>query len=175
MNPHPPDNQGSLIIGIDPGTARTGFGIIRQKPSGKLDVIDYGIITTPVGQAMAARLKDLYASLVQIIEKYHPESSAVEKLFFQRNVSTAMSVGQAKGVAILALAQAEISVEEYSPSEIKLAVSGYGGADKRQMQEMVKVILKMKSLPKPDDAADALAVAICHCHSRKIRSLGEHK
>lgn len=175
MNLHSLDNQGSLVIGIDPGTARTGFGIIRQLPSGQLDVIDFGIITTSAGQAMSARLADLYASLVQIIDKYQPDSSAVEKLFFQRNVSTAMSVGQAKGVAILALAQAEIGVEEYSPNEIKLAVSGYGGADKRQMQEMVRTILKMNSLPKPDDAADALAVAICHCHSRKIRSLGEQK
>lgn len=175
MNLHSLDNQGSLVIGIDPGTARTGFGIIHQMPSGQLDVIDYGIITTSAGQAMSARLADLYASLVQIIDKYQPDSSAVEKLFFQRNVSTAMSVGQAKGVAILALAQAEIGVEEYSPNEIKLAVSGYGGADKRQMQEMVRTILKMNSLPKPDDAADALAVAICHCHSRKIRSLGEQK
>ena len=175
MNPHPQGAHGSLVIGIDPGTARTGFGIIRQLPSGQLDVVDFGIISTEAGKTMSARLADLHASLVQIIDKHQPESSAVEKLFFQRNVSTAMSVGQAKGVAMLALAQAHISVDEYSPNEIKLAVTGYGGADKRQMQEMVKTILKMNSLPKPDDAADALAVAICHCHSRKIRSLSEQK
>lgn len=175
MNPHSLDNQGSLVIGIDPGTARTGYGLIRQQPSGHLDVVDFGVVSTKAGQAMSARLADLYGSLVQIIEKHQPDSGAVEKLFFQRNVSTAMSVGQAKGVAMLALAQADISIEEYSPNEIKLAVSGYGGADKRQMQEMVKTILKMDSPPKPDDAADALAVAICHCHSRKIRSLGEQQ
>jgi crossover junction endodeoxyribonuclease RuvC len=114
---------------------------------------------------------DLYSSLMDVLNEYEPDSAAVETLFFQRNVSTALMVGQARGVALLALAMVNVAVDEYSPSEVKLAVSGYGNADKQQMQAMVKALLAMDHIPKPDDAADALAVAICHCHSHKIRRL----
>jgi len=162
-----------LVIGIDPGTASTGYGLIRQLSNGQLDMVDYGLISTAAGQPLPARLLDLYVSLVEVVEKYKPNSAAVERLFFQRNVSTALSVGQARGVAMLALAMAKVSVDEYTPSEVKLAVCGYGNADKQQMQSMVKAILKMDHIPTPDDAADALAVAICHCHSYKMRHLGE--
>jgi crossover junction endodeoxyribonuclease RuvC len=162
-----------LVIGIDPGTASTGYGLIRQQSDGQLALVDYGMISTAAGQPMPIRLLDLYSNLMHILQDYKPDSAAVETLFFQRNVSTALMVGQARGVALLALAMANVSVDEYTPSEVKLAVSGYGNADKQQMQAMVKTLLTLDHLPKPDDAADALAVAICHCHSHKMRRLGD--
>ncbi len=164
-----------LVIGIDPGTASTGYGIIRQHSSGQLDLVDYGIISTAAGHPMPARLLDLYRALNAILTKRCPDTAAIEKIYFQRNVSTAISVGQARGVALLVLAQQNITIDEYAPREVKLAVSGYGDADKRQMQAMVKALLHMDSLPTPDDAADALAVAICHCHSQKMRRLEEQQ
>lgn len=121
---------------------------------------------------MPSRLLSLFSELSAVLKEFKPDTASIEKLYFQRNVSTALSVGQARGVAMLALAQAGIEIEEYSPKEVKLAVSGYGDADKRQVQIMVKTLLGMNDVPKPDDAADALAVAICHCHSSKMRDLG---
>jgi crossover junction endodeoxyribonuclease RuvC len=162
-----------LVIGIDPGTASTGYGLIRQSQNNQLELVDYGLISTAAGRPMPARLLDIYSALSDVLERYQPDSAAVEQIFFQRNVKTALMVGQARGVALLSLAKMEVTVDEYTPSEIKLAVSGYGNADKNQMQTMVKALLKMDHLPKPDDAADALAVAICHCHSYKLRHLGE--
>lgn len=162
-----------LVLGIDPGTATTGYGLVREEPDGTLTAIDHGAILTSPKLTDAQRLVLLYKELNQIIKQHKPESSAVEKLFFQKNVKTALSVGQGRGVILLSLAQAELPISEYTPNEIKLAVSGYGGADKRQVQEMVKVLLNLESIPKPDDAADALAVAICHLHSRKIQNLIE--
>ncbi len=162
-----------LVIGIDPGTASTGYGLVRLLSNSQLDLVDYGMISTAAGQPLPARLLDLYSSLMDVLKNYKPDSAAVETLFFQRNVKTALMVGQARGVAMLALAVADLSVDEYTPSEVKLAVSGYGNADKQQMQSMVKTLLAMDHLPKPDDAADALAVAICHCHSHKIKRLGD--
>jgi crossover junction endodeoxyribonuclease RuvC len=164
-----------LVIGIDPGTASTGYGLIRQSQNDQLELLDYGLISTAAGQSMPTRLLDLYSALSDVLERYQPDSAAVEQIFFQRNVKTALMVGQARGVALLSLAKMDVTVDEYTPSEIKLAVSGYGNADKIQMQTMVKALLKMDHLPKPDDAADALAVAICHCQSYKIRHLGEEK
>jgi crossover junction endodeoxyribonuclease RuvC len=120
---------------------------------------------------MAQRLALLYGKLNEILVLHGPDSSAVEKLFFQRNVKTAITVGQGRGVVLLALAQAGVPVAEYTPLEVKLAVAGYGGADKRQVQEMVRVLLDLEEIPKPDDAADALAVAICHLHSAKMLNL----
>ena len=160
-----------LVIGIDPGTASTGYGVVRQLSNGQLEVINYGLISTKAGVPMSSRLLSLFSDLNTVLAEYKPDAAAIEKLYFQRNVSTAISVGQARGVAMLAIAQADIDIEEYSPKEIKLAVSGYGGADKRQVQAMVKTLLSMKEEPKPDDAADALAVAICHCHSSKMRDI----
>ena len=123
---------------------------------------------------MPDRLVQLYQELKNIIQLHQPQSGAVEKLFFARNVRTALSVGQARGVAILALAEAGIEISEYSPNEIKQAVAGYGGADKNQVQYMVRALLELEEIPQPDDAADALAVAICHIHSARIRSLGDN-
>ena len=160
-----------LVIGIDPGTATTGYGLVREDEAGDLTIVDFGVILTPAKQPMPQRLLQIYQQLREIILLHQPESSAVEKLFFQRNVKTAISVGQGRGVAILALAVARIPVAEYTPLEIKQAVAGYGGADKNQVQQMVKVLLNLEEIPQPDDAADALAVAICHLHSARMQAL----
>ena len=161
-----------LVIGIDPGTAITGYGLIKQNEgSQKIMVVDFGVIKTPVKLPMSERLLHLHSQLKEIVSFHRPDTAAVERLFFQKNVRTAISVGQGRGVAILALAQAELPVFEYSPLEVKLAVAGYGGADKVQIQQMVKALLELKETPQPDDAADALAVAICHLHSSRMRIL----
>jgi crossover junction endodeoxyribonuclease RuvC len=153
------------IVGIDPGTAITGYGIIRRTRKGKLEVIDYGVVRTEAELSLPERLMLLYQALAELLSYHRPDGAAVEKLFYQRNVKTAMSVGQARGVGLLALAQAHIPVSEYTPLEVKQAVVGYGRAEKSQVQEMVKALLNMPQIPTPDDAADALAVAICHLHS----------
>ncbi len=162
-----------LVIGIDPGTARTGFGLVRLTQGGALDAIEFGVISTPADLQMPRRLLHLYNDLNQLLQRYAPVSGAVEKLYFQRNVSTALSVGQARGVALLSLSQADIPVSEYNPREIKQAVAGYGAADKQQIQEMVRTLLGLESTPRPDDVADALAVAICHIHSSQTRTRRE--
>ena len=159
------------MIGIDPGTATTGYGLVKENPDGSLAVVDFGVVLTPAEMPMPERLLELYRRLLEIILLHRPDSGAVEKLFFHRNVTTALSVGQGRGVAILALAEAGLKVGEYTPMEIKQAIAGYGGADKNQVQQMVRVLLGMVDIPRPDDAADALAVAICHIHSARIQSL----
>jgi len=157
----------STILGIDPGTATTGYGFIRQHRDTSLEALAYGVITTPAKTPAAERLVQLYEELNSLILLHRPQNCAVEKLFFQRNVTTAIAVGQARGVILLALAQAGMSPAEYTPNEIKLAVSGYGSADKRQVQEMVRMMLGLPEIPRPDDAADALAVAITHIHTHR--------
>jgi len=160
-----------LVIGIDPGTAITGYGLIRENEDGSLEAVDYGAVETSPGVEPHLRLLDLFRSLRDILRTHKPHSAAVEKLYFSRNVRTAISVGQGRGVALLSLAEAGLPVFEYTPLEVKQAVAGYGGADKNQVQQMVRVLLNLDVIPDPDDAADALAVAICHLHSRKMRSL----
>lgn len=150
-------------LGIDPGTALLGFGVIRGDTDPML--VDVGVIETDSSAAMPDRLVILHRETARLIETYHPDVLAVEQLFFARNVTTAIAVGQARGVVLLAAAQAGIPVAEYSPSEVKFAVVGYGKADKHQMQEMVRIILNLDAVPKPDDAADALAVALCHAQT----------
>ncbi len=157
----------TLVLGIDPGTATTGYGLVRDREDGSLASVEYGIIQTPAGLPDHRRLSLLYNRLTQILLIQHPASCAVEKLFFQRNVSTAITVGQARGVILLAIAEAGLDVFEYTPNEVKQAVAGYGSADKRQVQEMVRTLLVLPEIPKPDDAADALAVAICHLNTRR--------
>ena len=130
-----------------------------------LQVVDYGVISTSSNDPMPDRLQQLHTQLNEILLLHQPDGAAVEQLFFQTNVKTAISVGQARGVTILALAQAGLAVSEYTPNDVKQAVVGYGGAEKHQIQEMVRMMLGMEELPKPDDAADALAVAICHIHT----------
>jgi crossover junction endodeoxyribonuclease RuvC len=160
-----------LVIGIDPGTAITGYGLVRECEDGSLEVVDFGAIITPGDLPMAERLNQLHKRLTEILLLHRPDSGAVEKLFFQRNVTTALTVGQARGVVLLALAQKNLPVDEYTPMEVKQAVAGYGGAGKQQVQQMVKALLGLPEPPRPDDTADALAVAICHLHSSKLKSL----
>jgi crossover junction endodeoxyribonuclease RuvC len=159
-----------VVIGIDPGTATTGYGLVAESETGDIQAVGYGVITTPAGMAMPDRLLKLSRELNQILLLHHPASGAVEKLFFQRNVTTAISVSQARGVVLLALAQAGIPVAEYNPMEVKEAVCGYGGADKHQIQEMVRTLLNLDQVPRPDDAADALAIAICHLSRRRYET-----
>lgn len=160
-----------LVLGIDPGTATTGYGLVRQTLQGDLEVVDFGVVVTPPGVAAEKRLQQLYEDLIRLILLHRPDSGAVEKLFFSRNVTTAIAVGQARGIALLALAQHGLRVGEYTPMEVKQAVAGYGGADKNQVQQMVRALLGLADIPRPDDAADALAIAICHLHSNRIKSL----
>jgi len=155
------------ILGIDPGTAITGFGIIEAS-NGRAKLVDAGVIRTPAKQALELRLETIYDELSQIIKETKPDEAAVEELFFAQNVTTAMSVAQARGVVLLAIIKAGIDHAGYTPLQIKQALTGYGRAEKRQIQEMVKTILGLKEIPKPDDCADALAIAICH--SMNIRA-----
>ena len=156
-----------IILGIDPGYAIVGYGVIKYE-GGKMSVIDYGKITTEANIPLSKRLKLIYDSLAQLIETFKPDVVAVEELFFNSNVKTAIAVGHARGVIILAAANKNIKIAEYTPLQIKQAVVGYGRADKNQVQQMVKMFLKLKEVPKPDDTADALAVAICHANSSAL-------
>ena len=160
-----------LVIGIDPGTAITGYGLVQENADGGLISVDFGVIQTSPDLEMPQRLLELHRVLKEILLLHQPESGAVEKLFFQRNVRTALSVGQARGVALLALAEADLPIAEYTPLEVKQAVAGYGSADKNQVQQMVRTLLGLEEVPRPDDAADALAVAICHLHSSKMKGI----
>lgn len=156
-------NYDGITLGIDPGTARLGYGLIHGGLHPKL--IDAGVIETWPDEPMPKRLVTLYDSVTELIAEFHPAVLAIERLLFAQNVTTAIPVGQARGVVLLAAAQADIPVAEYAPSEVKHAITGYGKADKQQMQEMVRMILNLTRVPQPDDAADALAVAICHAQS----------
>ena len=157
-----------ITLGIDPGTATTGYGVVRETAQGALEVVDYGVIETPAKMPMEKRLQSLFHQLSNLIILHHPEYGAVEKLYFHKNVTTAMSVGQARGVIMLALAEAGVEIAEFTPLEIKQAVTGYGNADKRQIQQMIQALLGLEEIPKPDDAADALAVAVCFMHRYKM-------
>ena len=161
-----------IFLGIDPGTAITGYGFVNEKPAGDLEIVSYGVITTSSKLSLDKRLLKIYIELKELIALHQPSLGAVENLFFQKNVKTALSVGHARGVVLLTLAECNIPVESYTPGEVKQAVTGYGGADKRQVQHMVQALLDLAEIPKPDDAADALAVAICHAHSSRISRLG---
>jgi crossover junction endodeoxyribonuclease RuvC len=157
----------TLALGIDPGTATTGYGLVRLESDGELVAVNYGVILTPKEESAPARLEMFYRDLRALLKKFHPDTAAVEKLFFQRNISTAILVGQARGVALLALQQAGVEIFEYTPNEVKQAVAGYGSADKKQVQDMVRVLLGLSETPKPDDAADALAIAITHLNTKR--------
>lgn len=162
----------NLTLGVDPGTAITGYGLVWGEGD-DLRLVDYGAITTSSDESLPQRLQEIYQQLTALIQERQPAAAAVEKLFFSRNVRTALSVGQARGVALLALANADMAVHEYTPLEVKQAVVGYGRASKEQVQEMVKVLLGLDSVPQPDDAADAIAVAICHLHSARMKRLAK--
>ena len=160
-----------LVLGVDPGIAITGYGLVRSTEQGELACTGYGTVTTPAGLNEGERLNILFRELSQLIRDHTPDSSAVEKLFFQKNVRTAISVGQARGVALLTLEQAGCPIHEYTPNEIKQTVCGYGNASKSQVQRMVQTLLDLGEIPKPDDAADALAVAICHIHHHSFNQV----
>lgn len=159
-----------LVLGIDPGIAITGYGLIQTGDRSDYQCIDYGVIRTESGVPDPDRLAFLFKELKDLLRQYQVDSSAVEKLFFQKNVRTAFSVGQARGVTLLALAQSKLPISEYTPNEIKQTVCGYGNAGKAQVQRMVQALLHLADLPKPDDAADALAVAICHINHQSFNN-----
>ncbi len=160
-----------LVIGIDPGTATTGYGIVREDEDGSLSAITYGVMRTSSQAPMPERLHSISVQLEQILSDEKPHHAAVEILFFQRNVRTAMAVSQSRGVILNCLAAGGVAVSEYTPLQIKQAVTGFGQAKKNQVQEMVRVLLRLASIPRPDDSADALAAAICHIHSYRLKEM----
>ena len=159
-----------IILGIDPGTAITGYGVVSHEGN-HLKRITFGAVRTGPELPMPVRLSRIYKEVSTIITEYRPEVVAVEELFFNKNVRTALAVGQARGVILLAAETAGLSIVEYTPLQVKQAVVGYGRAEKLQVQEMVRMLLCLTEIPKPDDAADALAIAICHAHSRKLNRI----
>ena len=158
---------GRIILGIDPGTATMGWGVIRQEGN-RLSYVQHGAVTTPSQWEMPRRLSRLFDGVTELVKGYRPETVAVEELFFNTNVTTAITVGQARGVVLLAAYRAGIEVAEYTPLQVKQAITSYGRAEKRQVQEMVKSLLRLREIPKPDDAADGLAIAVCHAFSSRI-------
>ena len=160
-----------IILGIDPGIAIVGWGVIEFSGN-KMKPLAYGAITTPAHTPITQRLKTIYDELSIIIDKYKPEAMAVEELFFNTNVKTAITVAHARGIVLLCASQKGIPDFEYTPLQVKQALTGYGRADKAQIQSMVKIMLGLNAVPKPDDTADALAIAICHAHSHNLSSKG---
>lgn len=152
------------ILGIDPGYGTIGYGVVRYHKN-QFTPVQFGAITTQIGAPMHVRLQELYDDLITLIDAFHPDTAAVEDLFFNNNITTGIQVAQARGVILLALAQKGLAPASYTPSQVKMSVTGYGKADKQQMQEMTRILLGLNKRPKPDDAADALAVAICHGHA----------
>ncbi|MDY0236669.1 MAG: crossover junction endodeoxyribonuclease RuvC [Gudongella sp.] len=157
-----------IILGIDPGIATVGYGLIESLGN-KLSILEYGTIQTTPDTDFPKRLQIIYNQMIDIIKFYSPEDLAIEELFFNKNVKTAIMVAHARGIEVLAGQMMDLEVYEYTPLQIKQAVVGYGRAEKHQVQEMVKLLLNLKEIPKPDDAADALAVAICHGSSLKFK------
>ncbi len=157
-----------VVLGIDPGIATLGWGIIKKTEKVTYKVEAYGCINTDRNLLFSRRLEEIHKELSRIIRKYEPDVAAIEQLFFAKNVKTAISVGEARGVAILAAVEANLPVAEYTPLQVKQSLVGYGRAEKKQMQKMLKILLGLKDMPRPDDAADALAVALCHFNSQKM-------
>ncbi len=164
-----------VVLGIDPGTASLGWGIIKRTEEVAYKVEAYGCIKTDKSNLFSRRLEEIHRELSKIIKKYEPDIAAVEQLFFAKNVKTAISVGEARGVAILAAVQANLAVAEYTPLQVKQSLVGYGRAEKKQMQKMLKVLLGLEDIPKPDDAADALAIALCHLNSERMGKVGKRE
>lgn len=154
-----------VVLGIDPGTATTGYGVVGLTLKGEFQLLACGVIRTDAGMPMHLRLRELFEDLQRLIAEFRPQGVAVEKLFFGRNVTTAISVGQARGAVLLAAALTGLEVAEYTPAEVKQAIAGYGNAEKRQVQEMVQRLLDLDFIPRPDDAADGVAIGVCHLQS----------
>ena len=163
------------ILGIDPGTGILGFGVIEITPRNQSRLVTAGVITTPAHTPIEIRLEEIFNGLTEIIAETNPDEVSIEKLFFTNNITTAISVAEARGVAILTAQQAKIPIAEYTPLQIKQTLTGYGKADKKQVQEMVRLQLSLKEVPKPDDAADALAIAVCHAHSAASAQFGKRQ
>lgn len=161
----------SIVVGIDPGTAITGYGVVAQSVQGSFDLLACGVIRTAAETPMHLRLKELYDDISNLIREFQPDALAVEKLFFGRNVTTAITVGQARGIVLLAAAQNQVALAEYTPAEVKQAICGYGNAEKRQIQEMVRQTLRLHEIPRPDDAADGVAIALCYLQTRRYQLL----
>ena len=159
-----------IILGIDPGLATLGYGVI-EADNQKRRLIQYGTLTTPAGQPMPQRLRAIYQGMNQLMDIYQPEDVAFEELFFSKNITTGMAVSAARAVALVAVVQRTDNLYEYTPMQIKQAVTGYGGADKHQVQQMVKILLNMKEIARPDDAADAIAVALTHANSMNMKKM----
>ena len=159
-----------IILGIDPGLATLGYGVI-EAVNDKRRLIQYGTLTTPAGQPMPQRLRAIFQGMNQLMDIYQPDDVAFEELFFSKNITTGINVSHARGVALLAVVQRTENLYEYTPMQIKQAVTGYGGADKHQVQQMVKILLNMKEIARPDDAADAIAVALTHANSMNMKKL----
>lgn len=157
-----------VILGIDPGFAIVGFGVLRSE-TGRQGLVSCGAITTPAGLPLPTRLLQIEEDMAQLFDTFHPDAMAIEELFFNNNVTTGIGVAQARGVILAAAERAGVPIYEYSPSEVKLAITGYGKAEKRQIMDMVKRLLGLKAVPKPDDAADAVAIALCHARSFSSR------
>lgn len=163
-----------IVLGIDPGTATMGFGVVRVEGS-RMRPVDVGVFLTQSKDPIPQRLASLYTDLNTLMDRHQPDTVATERLFFGKNVTNALSVGRAIGVVLLAVAQRNIPWAEYTPGQIKLAVTGEGNAEKQQVQYMVTRLLGLQETPRPDDAADALAIAVCHAHSFKLRSIGMNR
>ncbi|MCJ7577301.1 MAG: crossover junction endodeoxyribonuclease RuvC [candidate division Zixibacteria bacterium] len=159
-----------IILGVDPGSIATGYGLIKSNDQTNV-LLDYGVIRTDSKKSLPEKLKQIFEGLAQIIAQKHPDELAIEETFYSKNAKSALVMGQARGVAILAAACAKISVYEYSPKEVKCSVVGRGNASKLQVQYMVKNLLGLKDLPQPPDAADALAVALCHAQKMRVKSI----
>jgi crossover junction endodeoxyribonuclease RuvC len=159
-----------IALGVDPGTAIVGYAVVAARGS-ELSMIACDVITTPAGMPLPQRLQIIYRRLSEIITAYQPHEAAMEELFFAKNARTAIAVGQARGVAMLALANGGLSITEYTPMQVKQAVTGYGWAKKEQIGEMVRILLRLKTVPRPDDAADAAAIAICHLHTAPMLTM----
>jgi len=159
-----------IILGIDPGLATLGYGVIEVN-NDKRRMVQFGTLTTQAGQPMPQRLRAIFQGMNQLMDIYQPDDVAFEELFFSKNITTGMAVSAARGVALVAVAQRTENLYEYTPMQIKQAVTGYGGADKHQVQHMVKMLLNMKDIARPDDAADALAVALTHANSMQMKRM----
>ena len=159
-----------IILGIDPGLATLGYGVIEAEGQNRR-LIQFGTLTTPAGQPMPQRLRAIFQGMNQLMDIYQPDDVAFEELFFSKNITTGMAVSAARGVALVAVVQRTDNLYEYTPMQIKQAVTGYGGADKHQVQQMVKMLLRMKDIARPDDAADALAVALTHANSMHMKKM----
>ena len=160
-----------VVLGIDPGTATTGYGVVGRTLRGDFELLACGVVRTAAGEEMHLRLLELFEDVQALVKEFRPNEIAVEKLFFGKNVTNAITVGQARGVVLLAAALAGLPLAEYTPAEVKQAISGYGNAEKRQMQEMVQRLLGLDAPPQPDDAADGVAIALCHLQTVAYRRL----